>query len=136
MLTDTEYTAARAICDKAQTYWETHATYGKGGCSSMSKELSAHPDYATATNELKGAVEEYELNRDKPERFSAYVVLDKAKPGQWVVTTWPGNVVGAVLWRKLGQKRDTVAVRAAWGGLYQGFQSHDADCINLRRVKS
>ena len=134
MLTDTEYTAARAIVDKAQTYWETHATYGKGGFSSMSAELASHPDYAACTNDMRGDVEEYELHRDKPERFTAYVVPD-SEPGTYKLTLWPGQRIGKVTHRKSGKRRDTVTVWTDWHMCYRGYLSHDAQCINLTRVR-
>lgn len=127
MLTDSEYMTAKAICDKAQSYWEANATFSKGG-SSMSAELAKHPDYAACTNDMRGAVEEYELNRDKPDAFSAYVCDDGR------VTLWPGNVIGKVTHTKRGKRRDTVTVWSTWGRCYRGFLSHDAQLINLRRV--
>jgi hypothetical protein len=50
------YAIERAICDKAAAYWEANATYSRGGWSSMSAELSAHPDYAACSNEMRGRI--------------------------------------------------------------------------------
>lgn len=93
--TQADYENERAICDKANAYWQANATHGKFG-SSMSAELCAHPDYAACDNAMRGRIEAFELLRDLPDRFCAY--LESNKPdgagARLNVTCWPGNVLG------------------------------------------
>lgn len=86
-----DYEHERAICDKAKAYWKANATFSKSGWSSMSAELSAHPDYAVCTNEMRGRVERFEIFRDKPNRIFAYLSHDLKN-----VNTWTGDNLGTV----------------------------------------
>ena len=91
-----DYERERALVDKADAYWKANATYSKGGWSSMSKELSAHPDYAAVNNAMRGRVEHFEFMRDKPERYVAYLSSDER-----TITTCTGQPFGAF---RLGNK--------------------------------
>lgn len=88
--TESDYLRERAICDKAQAYWQANANHGKRG-SSMSVELCAHPDYSACSNEMRGRVELFEIMRDKPDRIFAYLSSDCK-----TVTTWMGDKLGSV----------------------------------------
>jgi len=137
MMTEHEYLAARAICDKATAYWQANATFSKDGWSSLDAAKAAHPDYAACSNELRGMVEQHELFRDKPARFSAYVSSDEQ-----TVTCWPGNALGKVTSRTLTKRRSdwqgkvySYRARTSWGKVYQGYGA--AGClINLREARS
>lgn len=98
-----QYATERAICDKAQAYWEANASYARNGASSMSAELAAHPDYAACNNEMRGRVEQYQILHDLPERLTAYV--GKANEGTdmprgsgrgatYPITVWTGQPIG------------------------------------------
>lgn len=84
-----DYQREKAICDKARAYWEANATFSRGGWSSMSAELCAHPDYAAADNAMRGRVEQFEILRDLPDCVSVYVASDGR-----TLTTWTGDVLG------------------------------------------
>ena len=137
LLTDSEYAELREICDKANAYWKTHANFDRNGASSMSNALCAHPDYAACTNEIRGKVEQYELNRDKPARFSAYI------GGALELTTWTGEVLSRVLINGRPRRnkgyvsawRCNVNVLTIWGDWYCGISLGKGICINLRRMK-
>jgi len=133
MISAETYAVYRAACDKAEAYRQANATFSRGGWSSMSAELAAHPDYAGCTNDMRGAIEEYELNRDQPDAFSAYIT-DKG------LTLWTGVPIGKVTgcgtWRRnnFGGKWRAVNVRAAWGQAYYGREYDSRQLVNLRRV--
>jgi hypothetical protein len=125
------YNRLRAIVDKAQEYWKANATYSRGGWSSMSKELSAHPDYARCTNEMRGLVEQYELLRDLPERISAYIGAGG------FVTVWTGQPIGrARVVSSFRQNYTTVfQYYATIGGReYTGRGHGEGMLVNLRET--
>lgn len=135
IVTREQYETERAICDKANAYWKANATFSKGGCSSMGPELSAHPDYSACTNDIRARVEQYELNRDKPERFTAYVSSEGDH-----LTCWTGLIVGRTMnctctKRKAfgGGYADSYTFRTIWGDVYRGFGACGL-AINLKRV--
>lgn len=137
IVTHEQYETEKAICDKAQAFWNANATFSKGGWSSMSKELSEHPDYAACTNDLRGRVEQYELNRDKPEKFAAYVSRD----GQ-ACNVWTSLIIGRLVRAKATKRRRdwqgtvySYVFESLWGKTYRGFGA--CGCvINLKQVKS
>lgn len=91
MLNAESYPEARAIVDRAQSYWKANATYGRGGWSSMGPDLASHPDYAACTNALRGQVEQFEFRRDLPERYGAYLARSFTRPGVFEIQTWTGD---------------------------------------------
>lgn len=101
-LTAEQYAIERAICDKAQAFWKANATYSKGGWSSMSAELSAHPDYAACDNAMRGRVEQFEILRDLPETLVAYIGARRENGmgcareigAGYPVTVWTGLQIG------------------------------------------
>jgi hypothetical protein len=129
------YAVERAICDKANTYWEAHASHSKGG-SSMSAELAAHPDYAACSNAMRSRVEQYELLTNPPERFTAYI----GQNGK--LTTGCGDVLGAWMlmscWRTprsfVSSHMGSYHVMMA-GKKYHGRSGGEGLCINLRAVR-
>lgn len=130
-----QYAVERAICDKAQAYWQQHATHGKRG-SSMSAELAAHPDYAACDNAMRGRVEQYELLRDKPDQFTAYI----GKGGR--LTTWCGDDLGAAMcmstWKTpRSYVSSTMSIyHCMMGGRkYHGRSGGEGMSINLRAIK-
>lgn len=136
ILSREEYEAARAICDKAQAYWKANATYSRGGWSSLSKELSAHPDYAACTNAMRGHVEQFELLTNPPEKFSAYIGSDGR-----TLTVWTGTVIGDA---QAGRSWPTgsrfcgtslVSYECTMAGRhYHGRSQGPGMCINLRET--
>lgn len=140
MLTPETYATERAICDKAAAYWKANATYSRGGWSNMSAALAAHPDYAACDNAMRGRVEQFELARDRPDRFTAYIQEDNALA---FITTWTGDKLGDVTYsgprhrNNFGARWQQLTVRTIWGDWYSGRWYFDAQqCINLRRVKA
>lgn len=85
--TETDYRRERAICDKAMQYAERFKQ--KNGWIVIPAEDAKHPDYAACDNAMRGRVEQFELLRDLPDRFSAYLSSDCSK-----VTTWAGDTLG------------------------------------------
>lgn len=137
MIDETTYTQYRAMLDKAEAWIDTQR--GKNGWASWRPEEA--PDYVNAiTNDMRSAVEVYELHRDKPAKFTAYTGGSNGVLGP-NVTTWTGDVIGKMLpgfkaWRdRHGNKRYSIRVRAAWGGEYIGQTAGPGMCVNLRRVK-
>lgn len=120
--TETDYQRERAIIDRAEAYWNANATFSRGGWSSLSAEKAQHPDYTACDNAMRGRVEQYEIWRDLPEKFGAYIASDGAS-----VTTWKGDVLGRAVevsrWRTprsyvsstMSQYRATVGGRTYTG---------------------
>ncbi len=86
--TQSDYEHERAICDKAAAYVDQFR--GRNGWASLTPEQAAHPDYAACDNDMRGRVEQWELLRDLPEKFCAYLSSDCSK-----VTVWTGGELGA-----------------------------------------
>lgn len=87
-------------------------------------------------NAYSTTVEIFELNRDKPAAFSAYVQFPRNG-----VTTWTGEEVGIVCdvghWHRnnLGARWRSLRVRAAWGAVYHGREYDSRQLVNLRKAK-
>lgn len=130
-----DYQRERAIVDKAQAYWNANAEYSRGGWSRMSAEKCAHPDYAACDNAVRGRVEAFELQRDKPDVFTAYISSD----GQ-SATTWPGDVIGRAEctgnYRGRNYSRVFCWRVTAFGREYYGRNSGRGMVINLRARKA
>jgi hypothetical protein len=84
-------------------------------------------------NAFSTTVELFELDRDKPAAFSAYVSFPRNG-----VTTWTGEEIGTVCnigdWRRnnMGGKWRSIRVRSAWGAVYHGREYDSRQLINLR----
>lgn len=151
MIDATTYETLRAICDKADAYWKANATFDRSGWSSMSAEKAAHPDYAACTNDMRGLVEVFELNRDKPEKFSAYVqeltreqrdATNLAACRNRGLTGWTGETLGTVTytgpWHRdnFGGKWRAIDVQTIWGDRYHGREYHSRQLVNLTRSRA
>lgn len=86
-------------------------------------------------------IRDIELNRDQPERFSAYLVERKPTACDRDVTTWAGDMIGTCthvdLWHRnnFGGRWRQVTVRTIWGQTYTGREYDSRQLVNLRRVK-
>jgi len=109
-----------------------------GGRTSYRPEEVAHLN--PPTNEERSAREVFELHRDKPERFSAYVTW---KTGDRSVTTWMGDKVGercdnspwhtnnmGAKWRQIRIKPDF----CRW--YYTGREYESRQFVNFKRMKA
>lgn len=129
MIDAATYAAERAICDKAAAYAEQFRQ--RNGWIVIPADAAKHPDYAACDNAMRGRIELYELHRDKPERFSAYVV-DNGE-----IATWPGDVIGKVTHRSTlgtGWTWRSITVRTAWGVTYRGREYASMQLVSLRRI--
>lgn len=115
--TQADYERERAICDKANAYWQANATFTRGGWSSLSADLAAHPDYAACDNAMRGRVEQFELMRDLPESFTAY--LETGKPdgqgARLAVQVWTGDNLGYAVVHTVGARRSQMGERQRYG---------------------
>ncbi len=151
MIDQTTYNALRAICDKADAYWKANATFDRSGWSSLPAGKAAHPDYAACTNDMRGQVEAFELNRDKPEKFSAYVnesTSEQVYATTYIacrrrdLTTWTGHKLGVVTytgpWHRnnFGGKWRAIDVRTVWGDRYYGREYDSRQLVNLTRSRA
>jgi hypothetical protein len=89
------------------------------------------------TNDMRGAVELYELNRDRPEKFTAYVSSDGKS-----ITTWMGDILGNITYTRQDSRRRSwhndkmrTVYATIWGRRYYGRNSGNGMVINLRRMK-
>jgi hypothetical protein len=116
-LNEERYAIERALCDKAReairNFWPAHAKGGR-----VPDAVACHPDYRAADNDMRGRVEQYELMRDTPERFGAYVGAERSEmPGIYHLTTWTGHEIG---WCKLGRGWHV----GRWGGTMHQIEAH------------
>lgn len=96
------YASEKAIADKARAYWETNATFTRGGWSSLSAELASHPDYAACDNAMRGRIEQYEVLSDVPAALTAYIGsqepngmgIDREYGRTYPLTVWTGLPIG------------------------------------------
>jgi hypothetical protein len=107
---ETDYQRERAICDKANEYWQANATHGRSG-SSMSAELAA------CDNAMRGRVQQFEILRDLPEKFTAYLENDKPDNvgARLNVTCWPGDILGQAWVHTVGKRRSQFGDRQRYG---------------------
>lgn len=136
MIDAATYATERAICDKAHAYARvTMAAKGKG-CNWLSAEEAAHPDYAACNNEMRGRVEQYEIIRDMPERFAAYVSSDGKH-----ITVWTGDVLGTcemgAPFRAGWGNTKQYSIRATINGVrYVGRGQGEGMCVMLRKSRA
>lgn len=98
MLSASEYQTARTICDKAEEVLRAKwPAWAKGGA--IPQEVTSDPAWQACTNELRGAVEQFEILRDMPNRIFAYLDSDMRQ-----ITVWTGKPIGKVT-RVTGQWR-------------------------------
>lgn len=131
MLSPAEYEAAKVICDRAEAYAQQFVK--PNGWIILTAEQAAEPIYAACTNELRGAVEEFELCCDRPDRFVAY-------EAGFTVATWTGIEVGKIILRtqwyrdNFGGRWRGIRVLSAWGDRYYGREYDSMQLIRLRKV--
>jgi len=136
-VTETEYTAAKAAhaiyAEFSKVYLQKNgwtvipsdAPYPVFDGASLKDTINAH-----STN-----IELFELQRDHPEKFGAYVTKNK-------VTSWTGEQIGAVTWRGQKQRNNfggswcAINVQTDWGQIYHGREYDSRQYVNLRRVKA
>jgi hypothetical protein len=117
-----QYQTERAICDAAYNYArETMAKRGKR-CSYLTADECKNPVYAACNNDMRGRVEQFEILRDMPEKFCAY--LENGKPdsigARLNVTVWTGGKLGVA----------TVYTVAKRGNMYGEKQRYGRAIIN------
>lgn len=120
-LTAEQYEIERAICDKADAYFDAHCETHKGGWCTLSAELAANPDYKACDNAMRGRVEQYEILRDLPETIFAYIGsgmrngmgCDRIVGQSYPVTVWTGLIIGSAT-------RGT-SWRQGWVEMYQFY---------------
>ncbi len=133
--TESDYDREKAICEKAEQYFNAYCSYDKGGWRSLSAELAKHSDYTSCDNDMRGRIEAFELIRDKPERFSAYVT-DKPE-----IMTFPGNILGTITYRGkwnyggFNCKWRQIVMRSIWGKVYYGREYNTMQLIRFRAYK-
>jgi hypothetical protein len=93
------------------------------------KELTSDAVNAHSTN-----VELFEMQRDKPERFTTYVTPEG-------VTTWTVERIGRVVARgdkhvnNLGGAWRAITIKTDWGFSYHGREYDSRQCVNFKRAK-
>jgi hypothetical protein len=112
-----------------------------GGRRSYRPEEVAHLN--PPSNEEISSLEVYELHRDKPEQFTAYVTWRTDPVEAKLITTWTGERVGVrcdagpwhtnnmgAKWRQLRIKPDF----CRW--YYTGREYDSRQCVNFKRMKA
>lgn len=102
MISQEQYQYEKAIYNKAEEFWKTHATFKGSGWSSLSTAFQAHPDYTACTNEIRGRIEQYEVLTTLPDKLVAYIGMascngmgvDRLIGQTYPVTTWAGDTLG------------------------------------------
>jgi hypothetical protein len=91
------------------------------------------------TNEERSALEIFELQRDKPEQFMAYV----SWKGNGLVTTWMGDRVavecdvGAWHTNNMGGKWRQIRIKPDFCRWYYTGREYDSrQCVNFKRMKA
>lgn len=80
----------------------------------------------------------FTLERDMPEKFTAYAVIDNTRSH---ISTWTGEIIGRVThereWHRnnLGARWRQLTIRSDWGHVYSGREYGSRQCVNFRRVK-
>lgn len=138
-LTEADYTFAKAL----QAIYEEHCKpyVQKNGWTVIPAgtlaplDMFGEPVTAARVIRASSIIERWELMRDKPERFVAYVRGD-------TIVIWTGHVIGHVTWQtnwslwRGNNRRRTVHARMAWGGAhYYGIETDSGTLVNMRRSK-
>lgn len=94
------------------------------------------PHIKPPSNDERSALELFEFQRDKPERYFLYI-----NEAEKLATTWTGEKLGDVsfgrVWRdNFGGKRRAVTVRAITGETYHGtYFASAGDYARVRKAK-
>lgn len=140
-VTQTEYETAKRALAAYQDYCKPYVQ--KNGWTVIPKDaprfvFEGDAIETDAINAHTTNVELFELERDMPERISAYVVIDNTRSH---VTTWTGEVIGRVThernWHRnnLGGRWRQVTIRSDWGHVYSGREYDSRQFVNFRRAK-
>jgi hypothetical protein len=115
--TATDYARERAICDKAETCARAAMSTRGPSCCYLTAEEAQHPDYAACNNEMRGRVEQFELLRDKPAAFVAYLANGNPDSvgARLPVTVWTGEKLGTACIRSIGPRRGFAGERQRYG---------------------
>lgn len=111
-----DYTRDRAICDAANDYWQANATHSKSG-SSMPAELAAAPVYAACDNAMCGRVEQFELLRDLPDSFTAYLASGAGDGigARIPVQVWTGEALGIATVHTIAKRGNQYGEKQRYG---------------------
>lgn len=146
MIDEATYADYRARVDAFEAFIKQHGLAGEAYASIAGLDVPPRP-----TNEMRSAVEVFELHRDKPQKFTAYVddaLLDAPvrPPGSaydvqgeitdhWACATLGKYRVVTHWLDRHGNRRYSIRVWADWGGEYVGQTQGAGMYVNLRRVK-
>ena len=136
-----DYDRERAICSAAETYArETMAKRGKR-CYWISAEEAAAPVYAACDNAMRGRVEQFELLRDLPDRFCAYLASGAGDGigARIPVQVWTGEALGIATVRTIAKRGNQYGEkqrygRAIIGGKLYQWQGQGAGMYALFRA--
>lgn len=95
-ISEAQYREERAIVDRAHAYAENVMRQGgehRVRCY-LTKAEASHPDYISATNEMRGRAEQYEIIHHAPENFVAYIGARIGASMDYHVTTFVGTPLG------------------------------------------
>jgi hypothetical protein len=112
---ENDYQRERAICDKTMAYAEKFRQ--KNGWIVISEEDALHPDYAACDNAMRGRVEQFEILRDLPEKFSAYLEsgADDNAGSNLAVIVWTGDILGRAWVYTVGKRQSMSGDRQRYG---------------------
>lgn len=117
--TPAQYRRERALID-ADNAWRELAMAENGPRANFitAEQNKRKPRRLRAVdNEMRGRVEQFELLRDLPDQFTAY--LESGKPdgqgARLAVTCWPGNPLGYAVVHTVGQRRNWHGERQRYG---------------------
>lgn len=114
-----QYRKERALVD-AEWQW-TKAAMAENGprANYVSAEQSKRKPkrLQQVDNEMRGRVEQFELLRDLPDRFTAYLESDKpdGEGSRLAVTCWPGNPLGFAVVHTVARRRSWVSDAQRYG---------------------
>lgn len=113
--TQADYERERAICDKAIAYAQQFRQ--PNGWIVIPNDAAMHPDHAACDNAMRGRVERFELLRDMPDKFTAYLENDKPDGigARLVVTCWPGDPLGFAVVRSIKARRGYTSNKQCYG---------------------
>lgn len=139
MLTSAEHAALRA---KLATYAAWAEQFKQRNGWTVIPADAVPP--VTVTNDERSAVETFELCRDKPDAFLAYVEADEG--GAWAVTTWTGEKLSADLIAGASYPNPRasytsrtltpIRIKSIWGDWYTGRALGAGLYVKLRKVKA
>lgn len=113
--TQADYERERAICDKAAAYAEQFRQ--RNGWIVIPADAAMHPDYAACDNAMRGRVEQFEIMRNLPDNFTAYLESGKSdsEGARLAVTCWPGDALGYAVVHTVGKRRSQWGERQRYG---------------------